>query len=111
MSDTTDFSIILILIGGFITYVYFIRKYIDAKNDINNIKCNPINLFLKSIYSEPSESIDEFAQCVQLLGPHDTILETTEPTPAAEVDTNTSKGAAKLFAKQDFGLPGFLPNS
>jgi hypothetical protein len=109
MSDTKDFSIILILLIGFNIYVYYIRKIIDSQNDINNIKCNPINLFLKSIHAEPSESIDEFAQCVQLLGPHETILESkeaSEPTSTSSV-TNV-KDAAKLYAEQDFGLYGFI---
>ena len=88
---------------------YYIRKLIDSQNDINNIKCNPVNLFLKSIHAEPSESIDEFAQCVQLLGPHQTILESKKedevPVPPP---VNNANDAAKLFAQQDFGLPGFV---
>jgi hypothetical protein len=73
MSDSTDFSIVIILLFGFTFYVYYLRKIIDAVYDINNIKCNPVNLFLKSINEEPSESINNFAECVQLLGsPNDT---------------------------------------
>jgi|LauGreSuBDMM15SN_2_FD.fasta_scaffold2526437_1 hypothetical protein len=68
MSDSTDLSIILILLIGFCIYVYYVRKIIDSKYDINNIKCNPVNLFLKSINADASESVDNFAECVQLLG-------------------------------------------
>ena len=70
MSDSTDFTIVIILLFGLIIYVLFINKIIKAYYDINNIKCNPVNLFLKSINAEASESIDDFAECVQLLGPN-----------------------------------------
>jgi len=69
MSDTTDLSICILLLVGFGIYVSYVRKMIDAKYDIHNIKCNPINLFLKSIDADTSESINNFAECVQLLGP------------------------------------------
>jgi hypothetical protein len=108
MSDTTDFSIILILLVGFNIYVYYVRKIIDSQYDINNIKCNPVNLFLKSIYAEPSETIDEFAQCVQLLGPK-TILEPEEtPAPAPTTYVTNAKDAAKLSAELEFGIAGFI---
>ena len=87
MSDSSDLSIIIILLFGFGFYVYYLRKMIDAKYDINNMKCNPVNLFLKSINAEPSESINNFAECVQLLGsPND--------TPAANTDANNSSNTS-----------------
>jgi hypothetical protein len=89
MSDSTDFTIVIVLLFGFIFYVYYLRKIIDALYDINNIKCNPVNLFLKSINAEPSESINNFAECVQLLGsPNDT------PTPVANTDANNSSNSS-----------------
>ena len=69
MSDTTDLGIILILLVILCMYVLYVRKLIDSKYDIDNTKCSPINLFLKSINSESSEGIDNFAECVQLLNP------------------------------------------
>jgi hypothetical protein len=95
MSDTTDLSIIIILIVLLTLYIYYVRKTIDAKYDINNIKCNPINLFLKSINAEPEESIDNFAECVQLLGPH--TINTPVPTPAPVANTESS-----LIALEDY---------
>ena len=87
MSDSTDFTIVIVLLFGFIFYIYYLRKIIDALYDINNIKCNPVNLFLKSINAEPSESINNFAECVQLLGsPND--------TPAANTDANNSSNTS-----------------
>lgn len=95
MSDSTDFTIVIVLLFGFSFYVYYLRKIIDALYDINNIKCNPVNLFLKSINAEPSESINNFAECVQLLGsPND--------TPAANTDaTNSSNTAGSAEAAAD----------
>ena len=69
MSDSTDLGIIIVLIVGLILYVVYIRKMIDSKYDINSIKCNPINLFLKSINADMQESTNNFAECVQLFGP------------------------------------------
>lgn len=89
MSDSTDFTIIIVLLFGFIFYIYYLRKIIDAIYDINNIKCNPVNLFLKSINAEPSESIDSFAECVQLLGSPN-----NPPTPAANTDANNSSNSS-----------------
>jgi hypothetical protein len=89
MSDSTDFTIIIVLLFGFTFYIYYLRKIIDALYDINNIKCNPVNLFLKSIHAEPSESIDEFAQCVQLLGsPND--IQPIANTDANNISNNSS---------------------
>ena len=69
MSDSTDFGIIIMLIVGLILYVIYIRNLIDSKYDINSIKCNPINLFLKSINTDMQESTNNFAECVQLFSP------------------------------------------
>lgn len=115
MSDTSDLTIVIILMGGFVLYVYYIRKTIDAIYDINNIKCNPINLFLKSINEEPSESIDNFAECVQLLGPQDTKINknTDSTTPAsspAPSSTSASESAANEIAGENPRIPGFTFN-
>lgn len=89
MSDSTDFTIIIVLLFGFTFYVYYLRKIIDALYDINNIKCNPVNLFLKSINEEPSESINNFAECVQLLGyPND--IQPVANTDANNISNNAS---------------------
>lgn len=87
MSDSTDFTIIIVLLFGFVFYVYYLRKIIDSIYDIHNIKCNPVNLFLKSINAEPSESINNFAECVNLLGAHQDI-------PAANTDAKNSSNTS-----------------
>ena len=69
MSDSTDLGIIIILIIGLLIYVLYVRKMIDSKYDIHSIKCNPINLFLKSINEDMEESTNNFAECVQLFTP------------------------------------------
>jgi hypothetical protein len=70
MSDSTDLSIVLIIIVGYIIYIFYIKKIIFAKYDINNIKCNPVNLFLKSINADSADNINDFAECVQILNPN-----------------------------------------
>jgi hypothetical protein len=69
MSDATDMSIIILLIFMLIIYMFYVTRIISAKYDVNNTKCDPLNLFLNSINSESSESIDNFAECVNLLSP------------------------------------------
>ena len=69
MSDTTDLSIIILLIFILIMYMLYVTRIINAKYDVNNTKCDPLNLFLKSINAESSEGIDNFAECVNLLSP------------------------------------------
>ena len=77
MSDSTDLSIIIILLFGLFAYVIYVRRMIDAKYDINSIKCNPVNLFLKSINADTTDSIDNFAECVQLFTPDNNTSTTT----------------------------------
>ena len=72
MSDSTDLGIIILLILGLLIYVLYVRKMIDSKYDIHSIKCNPINLFLKSINADMQESTNNFAECVQLFTPDKT---------------------------------------
>jgi hypothetical protein len=67
MSDTTDLSIIVILLVGLIGYITYVRKVIESLYDINSNKCNPLSLFLKSIDADSADTIDNFAECVQLL--------------------------------------------
>jgi len=80
MSDSTDLGIIIVLIVGLILYVVYVRKLIDSKYDINSIKCNPINLFLKSINANMQESTNNFAECVQLFSPDKANTITTDTT-------------------------------
>jgi len=70
MSDTTDLSIIILLLVILIGYVTYVRNLINAKYDVNSTKCDPLNLFLKSINSDSGEGINDFAECVQLLNPN-----------------------------------------
>jgi hypothetical protein len=83
MSDTTDLSIILLLLLSLTVYVLYVRKLINATYNISNTKCNPVNLFLKSIDAESSEGIDNFAECIQLLNPNST-------NPAATLKSGTT---------------------
>jgi hypothetical protein len=69
MSDSTDLSIILILVIGLILYVTYIRKIIDAQYTIQNKNCNPITMFINSINADPQDAVNNFAQCVHDLKP------------------------------------------
>ena len=67
MSDSTDLSIILILVIGLILYVTYIRKIIDAQYTIQNKNCNPITMFINSINADPVDAVNNFGECVNLL--------------------------------------------
>jgi len=67
-SDSTDLGIIIILIIGLILYILYVQIIISTKFDIYSTKCNPVNLFLKSINSDHAESIKEFSECVKEFG-------------------------------------------
>jgi hypothetical protein len=70
MSDITDLTIVIILMVILICYTSYLRVLIEATFNINNVKCNPLNLFIKSINADSPDSIDDFAECVHLLGPN-----------------------------------------
>ena len=67
MSDSTDLSIILILVIGMILYVIYLRKVIDAQYTIQNKNCNPITMFINSINADPNDAVNNFGECVNLL--------------------------------------------
>lgn len=67
MSDSTDLSIILILVIGLILYVIYLRKVIDAQYTIQNKNCNPITMFINSINADPIDAVNNFGECVNLL--------------------------------------------
>jgi hypothetical protein len=67
MSDSTDLSIILILVIGMILYVIYLRKVIDAQYTIQNKNCNPITMFINSINADPIDAVNNFGECVNLL--------------------------------------------
>ena len=67
MSDSTDLSIILILVIGLILYVIYLRKIIDAQYTIQNKNCNPVTMFINSISADPVDAVNNFGECVNLL--------------------------------------------
>jgi hypothetical protein len=64
MSDSEDRNVIMIMTIGVILYMMYVKSNISIKNDWLNVKCNPIKLFLKSINSDPVESVGTFSDCV-----------------------------------------------
>lgn len=64
MSDSTDRNIIMVITIGILLYLFYIKGNIKIKNDWLNVKCNPVKLFLKSINTDPVESVGTFSDCV-----------------------------------------------
>ena len=66
MSDSTDLTIIGVVIFVFFIYIYYVQNTIIASYNINSVKCSPINMFLKSV-NNIEDGKGNFADCVYLL--------------------------------------------
>ena len=64
MSDITDRNIVFVLSLGFVLYLMYIKGLLKAKHDAKYFKCNPVNLFLKSINASEETGIHNFQTCV-----------------------------------------------
>ena len=65
MSDTSDRNFVLILFIGVYIYMLNIQTRISLKNDWDNTKCNPLNLFTSSFYQTEQESSNQFGNCIK----------------------------------------------
>jgi len=65
MSDTSDRNFVLIMFIFVYAYMLNIQSRISLKNDWDNTKCNPINLFKASFYQTEQESYNQFGNCIK----------------------------------------------
>jgi len=65
MSDTSDRNFVLIMFIGVYFYMLTIQTRISLKNDWDNTKCNPLNLFTSSFYQTEQESYNKFGNCIK----------------------------------------------
>ena len=65
MSDTSDRNFVLIMFIFVYVYMLNIQTRISLKNDWDNTKCNPLNLFTSSFYQSEQESYNQFGNCVK----------------------------------------------
>jgi len=65
MSDTSDRNFVLIMFIGVYFYMLTIQTRISLKNDWDNTKCNPLNLFTSSFYQTEEESYNKFGNCIK----------------------------------------------
>jgi hypothetical protein len=65
MSDTSDRNFVMILFIGVYFYMLTIQTKISLKNDWDNTKCNPLNLFTSSFYQTEQESSNQFGNCIK----------------------------------------------
>ena len=65
MSDTSDRNFVLIMFIGVYFYMLTIQTRISLKNDWDNTKCNPLNLFTSSFYQTEQESYNQFGNCIK----------------------------------------------
>lgn len=65
MSDTSDRNFVLVMFIGVYFYMLTIQTKISLKNDWDNTKCNPLNLFTSSFYQTEQESSNQFGNCIK----------------------------------------------
>ena len=65
MSDTSDRNYVMIMFILVYIYMLNIQTRISLKNDWDNTKCSPINLFTSSFYQSQEESHNQFRNCVR----------------------------------------------
>jgi archaellum component FlaC len=65
MSDTSDRNFVLIMFIVVYIYMLNIQSRISLKNDWDNTKCNPLNLFTSSFYQSEQESYNQFGNCIK----------------------------------------------
>ena len=64
MSDQSDCNVVVTIFVLAFFYLNYLRIRIDIKNDWNNIKCNPMNLWISSFFKDPKTANTDFNNCI-----------------------------------------------
>jgi hypothetical protein len=65
MSDVSDRNIVLIIFFISFLYLYYLKIKIQFSSDWNNLKCNPMTLWLNSFFINSADSDVKFSDCMQ----------------------------------------------
>ena len=64
MSDSSDRNIIMFVFIFMFIYINYLRIKIDIKNDWENMRCNPMNLWTSSFFRDPKIANSNFNSCI-----------------------------------------------
>jgi hypothetical protein len=67
MSDQSDRNIVITVFVIAFFYMNYLRIKIDIKNDWENMKCNPMNLWTSSFFKDPKTANSNFNSCINTL--------------------------------------------
>jgi hypothetical protein len=64
MSDSSDRNIVIFVFVMTFLYINYLRIKIDIKNDWENMKCNPMNLWVSSFFKDSATANIDFNKCI-----------------------------------------------
>ena len=67
MSDISDRNIVITVFVFTFIYINYLRMKIDIKNDWENMKCNPMNLWSRSFFGDVKTANNNFNTCINAL--------------------------------------------
>ncbi len=67
MSDSSDRNIVIFVFIVAYFYINYIRIKIDIKNDWENMRCNPMNLWTSSFIRDANTANTNFKNCINTL--------------------------------------------
>lgn len=70
MSDSSDRNIVMFVFVFIFIYINYLRIKIDIKNDWENMRCNPMNLWTSSFFRDPVIANKNFNNCINSITSH-----------------------------------------
>lgn len=67
MSDSADRNIVIFIFLFTFIYINYLRIKIDIKNNWENMRCNPLNLWTSSFFKDEKTSNSQFKECINSL--------------------------------------------
>jgi hypothetical protein len=67
MSDQSDRNIVIFIFVFAFFYLNYLRIKIDIRNDWENMRCNPMNLWTSSFFKDPKTANANFNTCINSL--------------------------------------------
>ena len=77
--DDINFYVVMVGFTMLILYLNYIQNMTIMKHDWDNVKCNPLYLFIKSIGAPNEVSSKDFQTCISKYGANHISLSTIAP--------------------------------
>jgi hypothetical protein len=86
--DDINFYVVMVGFTLLILYLNYVQKMTVLKHDWDDVKCNPLYLFVKSIGAPTNESSKDFQTCIAKYGGRDVSSKPCTPAPALNIEDN-----------------------